>query len=373
MQISKLLPLIVLGFLETVLAEAQNPRPTPSKTARFFLTPTDSGPRIHADSLCFQDSLVRFRGLPERISSTLPLSGVLAIQRDGAEETDRVAAAAGIAAALAMGLAYMIDPTGDSPNEAVRGYRTVYYLSAAPVIIPVAYWVGKALARPRLHRILHDAKAPEASGPFRSQWACSETAPGLAPQGGTARSPVTPAPAAGPVGGPTLSSFPAAAAPKPPSRADTAWKQDFRRNQVTLHTGVGAGLRESFRVSYLRHVSPSKGSSSSFGIHFAAVEDEDYGVFSTSPTTFEEYNTMGFSLGSRLHARRTRTSGIVFLPALYVRLDFLLYTSLDSEFSIDPALGMEIPLGTRLSLGAEVLGFEDFTRPAVRGGLALAF
>jgi hypothetical protein len=37
----------------------------------------------------------------------------------------------------------------------------------------------------------------------------------------------------------------------------------------------------------------------------AAVEVEDYGVFASSPTTFGEYDTMGFSLGSRLHPRRT--------------------------------------------------------------------
>ena len=51
----------------------------------------------------------------------------------------------------------------------------------------------------------------------------------------------------------------------------------------------------------------------------------------------------------------------------------MLYTSPHVEFSVDPALGMEIPLGTRLSLSAEVLTFEDFSRVAARGGVGLAF
>jgi hypothetical protein len=51
----------------------------------------------------------------------------------------------------------------------------------------------------------------------------------------------------------------------------------------------------------------------------------------------------------------------------------MMHTSLDSEFSSDPALGMEIPPGTRLPIGAEAMAFEDITRAGIRGGLGLAF
>src|SRR5688500_13482790 len=138
---SKLIPFLVLGLLRTAGAEP-DPRPVPFRTARFFITPSDSGPRVHADSLCLQASLVRFRRLPESRRSVLQLSAVAAIRRAGAEETARAAAAAGVAMALAMGVAYLVDPTGDSPNETIRGYRTLYYVSAGVVLVPFAYWVG---------------------------------------------------------------------------------------------------------------------------------------------------------------------------------------------------------------------------------------